>query len=54
MIKVLFVWFLLIAGTAVVFIPLYQLKDSHIGFSNVCNELLYPDTCGSSNKQQED
>ena len=43
--KVIFVWFLLFADIAVVFVPLYQLKDSHIGFSNICPETLYPDTC---------
>jgi hypothetical protein len=39
----------LICGiTAVIIIGLYQLKDSHIGFTNVCMEWLHPDTCGRS------
>lgn len=45
----------LICGiTAVIIWSLYEIRDSHIAISNVCNELLYPDTCGSSNKQRED
>lgn len=43
--KVIVVLVLMLGSMAAVFVPLYQLKDSHIGFSNVCLELLYPDTC---------
>ena len=44
----------LICGiTAVTIIGLYQLKDSHIAISNVCNEFLYPDTCGSGSTQRK-
>ncbi len=40
--------------TAATIIGLYQLKDSHIAVSNVCNEFLYPDTCGSNSKLKKD
>jgi hypothetical protein len=45
----------LICGiTAVTTIGLYQIRDSHHAISNVCNEFLYPDTCGPGSKQRED
>jgi L-asparagine transporter-like permease len=53
MIKVFIVCTLIFFGLVVVFVPLYQIKDSHYGMSNVCNEFLYPETCGSGTKRAE-
>ena len=45
----------LICGiTALTMIGLYQLKDSHIGFTNVCMEWLHPDTCGQSATERKE
>lgn len=52
--KAIIVWTMIIGTTAVIMLGLYQLRDSHIGFSNVCNEFLYPDTCGTSSTQRKD
>lgn len=51
MIKVVVVWALMLVALVA---PLYEIRNSHIAISNVCNELLYPDTCGSNSKQRED
>ena len=48
------VWTLILLALAIIFVPLYAVKDSHYGVSNVCNEILYPDTCGKSAIQQKD
>lgn len=52
--KVIVTVFLICGITAVIIWGLYQIRDSHYAVSNVCNEFLYPDTCGSGSKQQED
>lgn len=52
--KTIIVWALMLAVLVVIFVPLYAIKDSHIAISNVCNEFLYPDTCGSGSKQRKD
>lgn len=52
--KTLLVWTMMLLTLAVVFVLLYHLKDEHIGWSNVCNEILYPDTCGKSPISQKD
>lgn len=54
MIKVVVVWVLMLVALVAIFVPLYEIRNSHIAISNVCNELLYPDTCGSNSKQRED
>lgn len=53
MIRAVLVWVLILVVLVAIFVPLYQIKDSHYGVSNVCNEFLYPETCGSGTKRTE-
>ena len=53
MMRVIIVWALMLIALVLIFVPLYSIKDSHYGVSNVCNELLYPNTCGSNSKRTE-
>ena len=43
--KTIVVCALMVGTLALIFIPLYAIKDSHYGVSNVCLETLYPDVC---------
>jgi uncharacterized membrane protein YvbJ len=43
--KTIVVWALMLIALVLIFVPLYAIKDSHYGVSNVCNEILYPDIC---------
>jgi hypothetical protein len=52
--KTIIVWALMLIALVLIFVPLYAIKDSHIAVSNVCNELLYPDTCGTGSAQRKD